>query len=106
MRRTSAPGARVPASLLVSSGPRSRSTRQTRSGPGSPSRRRVGSGRLRCGGARAPAFELTLQADDELRTCANASSLESVALEFGPRFNKAILDTEARTDRVYELAAH
>lgn len=47
--------------------------------------------------------ELTLQADEELRTFANANSLESFALEFGPRFKNAILDTEAHTDRLYDL---
>lgn len=47
--------------------------------------------------------ELTLQADEELRTFANANPLESFALEFGPRFKNAILDTEAHTDRLYDL---
>lgn len=47
--------------------------------------------------------ELTLRADDELRTFAQANPMESFALEFGPRFKSAILDTEAHTERLYHL---
>lgn len=47
--------------------------------------------------------ELTLRGDEQLRTFAQANSLESFALEFSPRFMHAILDTEAHTERLYEL---
>ena len=47
--------------------------------------------------------EITLRADDELRTFAQANPLESFALEFGPKFKSAILDTEAHTERLYHL---
>lgn len=47
--------------------------------------------------------ELTLQGDDELRTFARANPIESFALEFGPRFKSAVLDTESHTQRLYEL---
>lgn len=47
--------------------------------------------------------ELTLRADDELRTYARANPIESFALEFRPRFKSAILDTEEHTQRLYEL---
>ncbi len=47
--------------------------------------------------------EITLQGDDELRTFANANTLESYALEFSPKFTSAILDTESHTQRLYNL---
>jgi type I restriction enzyme R subunit len=47
--------------------------------------------------------ELTLHGDTELRTFAQANSLESFALEFSPRFKSAILDTESHTQRLYDL---
>lgn len=47
--------------------------------------------------------EITLRADGELRTFAQANPMESFALEFGPKFKSAILDTEAHTDRLYHL---
>jgi len=47
--------------------------------------------------------EMTLQADDELRTYAQANPIESFALEFGPRFKSAILETEEHTKRLYDL---
>jgi type I restriction enzyme R subunit len=47
--------------------------------------------------------EVTLQGDEELRTFANANTLESFALEFSPKFKSAILSTESHTQRLYDL---
>ncbi len=47
--------------------------------------------------------EMTLRRDAELQTFANANTLESFALEFSPKFKSAILDTESRTQRLYQL---
>jgi type I restriction enzyme R subunit len=47
--------------------------------------------------------EVTLQSDEELRTFANANTLDNFALEFSPKFKSAILDTESHTQRLYEL---
>ena len=47
--------------------------------------------------------KVTLNADDELKTFAQANPIDNFALEFGPKFKSAILDTEAHTERLYNL---
>ncbi len=47
--------------------------------------------------------QLTLNADAELQTFAQANTIDNFALEFGPRFKSAILDTEAHTQRLYQV---
>ncbi len=45
----------------------------------------------------------TLNADEELKTFANANPIDNFALEFSAKFKNAILDTEAHTQRLYQL---
>lgn len=45
----------------------------------------------------------TLAADDELRTYARANPIDNFALEFNAKFKSAVLDTEAHTQRLYNL---
>ncbi|MGH9155197.1 MAG: type I restriction enzyme subunit R domain-containing protein [Acidimicrobiales bacterium] len=47
--------------------------------------------------------QMTLNADEQLRTFARANAIDNFALEFGPRFKSAILDTEAHTQRLYQV---
>ncbi len=47
--------------------------------------------------------EVTLLADEELATFANANAIDNFALEFSAKFKSAVLDTEARTQRLYNL---
>jgi type I restriction enzyme R subunit len=47
--------------------------------------------------------QMTLNADEQLKTFARANAIDNFALEFGPRFKSAILDTEAHTQRLYEV---
>jgi type I restriction enzyme R subunit len=47
--------------------------------------------------------QMTLNADEQLKTFARANAIDNFALEFGPRFKSAILDTEAHTQRLYQV---
>ncbi len=47
--------------------------------------------------------QITLNADDELKTYAKANHIDNFALEFSAKFKSVILDTEAHTERLYEL---
>lgn len=51
----------------------------------------------------AKKVQMTLSADEELRTFANANSIDNFALEFSAKFKSAILDTEEHTQRLYHL---
>lgn len=51
----------------------------------------------------AEKVQITLSADDELRTYAMANPIDNFALEFSAKFKTAILDTEAHTERLYNL---
>lgn len=50
-------------------------------------------------------MQVTLSTDEELKTFAKANPIDTFALEFSPKFESAILDTEAHTPTVYELVA-
>jgi hypothetical protein len=47
--------------------------------------------------------QMTLNADEQLKTFAQANAIDNFALEFSPRFKNAILDTEAHTQRLYQV---
>lgn len=47
--------------------------------------------------------QMTLNADDELKTFARANPIDNFALEFSAKFKSAILDTGAHTERLYEM---
>jgi type I restriction enzyme R subunit len=47
--------------------------------------------------------QMTLNADDELKTYAKANPIDNFALEFSAKFKSAILDTEAHTERLYQM---
>lgn len=51
----------------------------------------------------AEKVQITLSADEELKTFAKANPIDNFALEFSPKFKSAILDTEAHTERLYNL---
>lgn len=51
----------------------------------------------------AEKVQVTLEADPELKTFANANPIDNFALEFSAKFKSAILDTEAHTQRLYDL---
>jgi type I restriction enzyme R subunit len=51
----------------------------------------------------AEKVKVTLSADRELMTFAKANPIDHFALEFSAKFKNAILDTEAHTERLYNL---
>jgi type I restriction enzyme R subunit len=51
----------------------------------------------------AEKVQVTLSTDEELKTFAKANPIDNFALEFSPKFKSAILDTEAHTQRLYDL---
>ena len=51
----------------------------------------------------AEKVQVTLSTDEELKTFAKANPIDNFALEFSPKFKSAILDTEAHTQRLYNL---
>jgi len=44
--------------------------------------------------------QMTLNADEQLKTFARAKAIDNFALELGPRFKSAILDTDAHPQRL------
>ena len=59
--------------------------------------------RTTIGDMRAEKVQVTLSADGELKTFAKANPIDTFALEFSAKFKSAILDTEAHTQRLYNL---
>jgi type I restriction enzyme R subunit len=51
----------------------------------------------------AEKLKITLLADEDLKTFAQANTQENYALEFAPKFKGAILDQEERNRRLYDL---
>ncbi|MBA3652576.1 MAG: type I restriction endonuclease subunit R [Actinobacteria bacterium] len=51
----------------------------------------------------AEKVQITLSANEELKTYAKANPIDNFALEFSAKFKSAILDTEAHTERLYNL---
>lgn len=51
----------------------------------------------------AEKVQVTLSTDEELKTFAKANPIDNFALEFSAKFKSAILDTEAHTQRLYNL---
>jgi type I restriction enzyme, R subunit len=51
----------------------------------------------------AEKVQVTLSTDEELKTFARANPIDNFALEFSAKFKSAILDTEAHTERLYNL---
>ncbi len=81
--------------------PRRRRTASLRSSPPSTSASAPTS--TNATGSRSRRCRSPSSADEELRTFANANSMENFALEFSPKFKSAILDTEEHTQRLYHL---
>jgi type I restriction enzyme R subunit len=51
----------------------------------------------------AEKVQVTLSADEELKSFAQANPIDNFALEFSAKFKSAILDTDAHTQRLYNL---